>query len=945
MARSTHLLGTLWTYLSGRMHAKGRLLLACAIGVALVPTVPVTAQVPPLGVRAVRTVADPEGGRSAVVVVAVREASVVELTLRGASRDTLLLTRTISLDDSYRFVWGGTDARGVPAAPGTYVLEIDCACGRARVRESVELQVGGLAIPSAYAAKSPTVPPPTGLTVVAAQENLLSWTASPSADVSGYRIYRSGSADGTSQLLGATTELTFTDLPAEKAVYWYRVTAVVRQGKGRESAPTPAVSSDDVHLTQQVGPAGGTISPTTGTVELIIPAGALTAPVTFSVDQITPPAASTNRAVVTRVFEFGPPGTRFTVPATLRLRYEIPKGLELPSGYPEDATFMQVWNRSAERWEGVAGEAIDPSSQTISAPLPQLAIYAGGAVTEPHGGYSSETTLCGLCHLSHQAPGPNLHPYATEKETCYQCHDGTGANANVQADFGEGALGSSTKTSYHPVPAPVNGFSVTCGDCHTPHRLRTEFTRLLRSWDGVTLDPDGNPVYDYSTAASPIGNVFCYSCHGSTSPYPAPYGDHTAFETTAHNSAAMPDPPAAPAFPEGTGASSGIKCLTCHEQHASDQTHLTLSGKPQETLCYDCHTSGTPNTSGGQDPPWTAATGPFPGSNVFSAFNAATNGYTAGSVRIYHHPISDADQAGGTRKVECVSCHNSHLSDRTDSATTSKAANPANVFAKWIFGWDFTSGYMSRGTNVNQFCLNCHVNGVTTAPLNAGATIPYNVRMVNDGAAHELFDSATWPNSNHAYPDAPSTYNSCDARGVSNANCVVTCTNCHDPHGSTNTFMLRETVVPPDYVTFTVTNASWASGQGGVATLEYRTPSGLACTASVKTGCTVGEGVTITVTGVTWAGYNGTFVTTNSAVGGQAGPITYALTNPNGSGPTGGTVAPPTSYTMTGWDGSSTNIRAWCLTCHIERGTDHKTGACTDCHTHDISSIGAATQL
>src|SRR3990170_3700706 len=43
---------------------------------------------------------------------------------------------------------------------------------------------------------------------------------------------------------------------------------------------------------------------------------------------------------------------------------------------------------------------------------------------EPHGDPSARTSLCGYCHRSHQAPGTSLHPYGTERETCYQCHNG-----------------------------------------------------------------------------------------------------------------------------------------------------------------------------------------------------------------------------------------------------------------------------------------------------------------------------------------------------------------------------------------------------------------------------------------------------------------------------------------------------------------------------------------
>jgi hypothetical protein len=219
--------------------------------------------------------------------------------------------------------------------------------------------------------------------------------------------------------------------------------------------------------------------------------------------------------------------------------------------------------------------------------------------------------------------------------------------------------------------------------------------------------------------------------------------------------------------------------------------------------------------------------------------------------------------------------------------------------------------------------------------------------MVDDGIAHDRFDAATWPSSNHAYPDAPTTYRGCAATGRSDAECVVTCTSCHDAHGSSNAYLLRETVIPPDFATFTITSASWDPDLME-ATLEYVTPSGLACTATDASGCAVGLGVNIVVTGVDRPGYEGSFTTTNTG-GEDGGPITFDLTtDPGGSGSSGGTVAPPGSFTMTGFDGSpafDTILRSWCLTCHIERGTDHETGSCIGCHTHEVLGVGEDQQL
>lgn len=663
----------------------------------------------------------------------------------------------------------------VSPRPTAVALTIGGAAEREPVGEDAHIHLSAAEI----AAWRKVPPSPTGLRVVAAEENTLTWDPSPAPGVTGYRIYRADAREGPYARIGETEVGTerFTDTLPTLRIVWYRVSAV--NAKRREGPPSAPVSSDDVLMSEVVGPEGGVLEPTTGTVRLEIPAGALEQPVTFTIDQLdNPPPPGVNRVAVSRSFDISPEGLTFLLPATLTLRLDVPPGYPLPRAYPEDTTWVQYWGGS--EWLSLRNAIVDRELGTVRVSLTHLSTYGANGVTEPHGGYSSQTQLCGYCHTSHRAPGPNLHPYPTEKETCYQCHDGTGASTDIRSDFGEGEIGSSTKTSFHPVPAPRDGFSLTCGDCHTPHRLRSEFTFLLRVWDGA--------AYRYSTAAEPIGNAFCYACHGQASPYPAPFGDHTAFETSIHGtSPEIPSPP-----PGATGASSGIRCLACHESHASDQSRLTLAGQKQEALCYACHTQADPNTSGG--------------SNPYQAFTAAPNDYVADTngVRLFHHPVADADQPGGTRQVECASCHNPHLADAADGPSTSKIVDPANTGQKYLVSWQDPN--MNRGT-ITAFCTACHVSPTTTEPIAAGPWVPYAIRMVNDtgpnnvgnSTPHDKFTLAEW-SSNTAEHGGRATN-------------PLACTACHDFHGSSNAYLLRERIVSPfDGMVGTMTG--WQADQG-----------------------------------------------------------------------------------------------------------------------------------
>jgi predicted CXXCH cytochrome family protein len=400
----------------------------------------------------------------------------------------------------------------------------------------------------------------------------------------------------------------------------------------------------------------------------------------------------------------------------------------------------------------LAGLGMDPVSSRSAPPA-----------IDPHGTSTSDTDLCVTCHSPHDAAGADgILTAGSEVEACYSCHDGTGAATNVKADFGQDLAGP--RTSAHPVP---DG-DLTCSDCHTPHKTTSDSTALLRV-------NDGSGGYLSSPPTAPIGNVFCYACHGVGSTLPLPNGDHEAFETSVHGTDASIPLPA---------SGSEIRCLACHESHGSDQRGLTATDLEGEELCLSCHTSTDPNTSGGTNPPWPEA---VPGSDIVQAFTARANDYSTtdgDGIRIFHHPIDAAEQEGGLRRVECASCHNSHIADTTDTDTTSKIADPRAVLSmgsRWIIGWNTALGYMNSGATMTAYCGTCHQGPTTTAPISAGSTVPVDVRLVEDTALdadarpHDTFRMDEW------LADSPHSD-------------TLTCTACHDFHGSTNASMLRENI-------------------------------------------------------------------------------------------------------------------------------------------------------
>lgn len=503
----------------------------------------------------------------------------------------------------------------------------------------------------------------------------------------------------------------------------------------------------------------------------------------------------------------------------------------------------------------------------------------GPEFANPHGDDAGAPASCSTCHQSHEAAGEPVIVKADEIALCYSCHDGGGANSNVKKEFTDAATADGS--SFHPVPQD----RLLCSDCHTPHQSSAFDIGQLR----VKV---GKDEYLHSPPESPIGNAFCFACHGPDSTFPTAI-DLTAFQQTAHDT-------------QVTAPTSGVTCAACHQPHVSTQKDLLLDGEVEEQLCFSCHSQADPRTSGG--------------SNPFAAFNDAPNDYgTADSngVRIYHHPIGATEQENGTRVVECSSCHNPHLVDREDAAgppISSKVVDPNDTMKKWAVTWDQTSGRMTRG-DISSWCILCHSDPSVVQPIAKSDVVPYDVWMVNDtsldadGTAHDTFTAVDW------YSSAP--------HGPVEAN--LACTACHDPHGSSNAYALREKVVVADPEIHGVTDASW---ENGVATLTLEE-------------ATIGPGVTVIVSGVISGtvpeGFNGTFVTTNP----DAGPvITYDLPTDPGPFQGGGRVAPDRSSVVTGFGALETDvdrqsIRTFCVTCHVEVEPDHGQGRlCTACHSH-----------
>ena len=170
--------------------------------------------------------------------------------------------------------------------------------------------------------------------------------------------------------------------------------------------------------------------------------------------------------------------------------------------------------------------------------------------TGPHGGYSTTTNKCSVCHMVHNAPaGVLLLPAATVKGTCEMCHDGTGGAGVygvVAARLGPGAVKSAHSidvTSAVPGGDAATGATstaffggltgaLTCSDCHSPHAANVvaPFTGdRARSTTDTVITTSRLLRRMPTTATQTVdfyGSDWCGACHKGRLAGSGTYGNH-----------------------------------------------------------------------------------------------------------------------------------------------------------------------------------------------------------------------------------------------------------------------------------------------------------------------------------------------------------------------------------------------------------------------------------
>jgi len=291
-------------------------------------------------------------------------------------------------------------------------------------------------------------------------------------------------------------------------------------------------------------------------------------------------------------------------------------------------------------------------------------------------------------------------------------------------------------------------------------------------------------------------------------------------------------------------------CVHCHEQHASIEgdSHtpydfaLFAPNNPDSqtaNFCFQCH-KGVGSVQVGGITNYTysknfgGGTATF--TTIYDAFNPTT-GATPSS-----HQLSDIQnyvtgKVGMTSDTNpCVVCHNPHTAQDNHPVSLSGMGGVNTAIRRithyenlntnlWGDEDNATSGYAERMKDLtNNYQAPYYVGKITYEPANNatadGSNLPNfarfcyachkysNVYSTERSGNLTQIDWSTTGDMHGKHHDDSSGWGSTKAPyGSETTNYVMACTDCHEPHGSTNEWLLRTCVNGKDNIS--ITSSGW----------------------------------------------------------------------------------------------------------------------------------------
>jgi len=364
-----------------------------------------------------------------------------------------------------------------------------------------------------------------------------------------------------------------------------------------------------------------------------------------------------------------------------------------------------------------------------------------------HGPYTINSDQCGTCHRAHAAKAPNLLVKGSQSTLCFTCHNGTGADANVQAQYtlarpvnkpatreyySHDALAPSTHTqSALDEFGGVSNRHSECADCHNSHNARATpdsaqvFTPALPAtadgWDasGRLNGVSGVSVVNGAAGTAPkytfLSGVIGLPNGQMTREYQLCFKCHSGSTTLTSNAGLKPSQYALDKGVELNPANPSFHPVEAAGTNQTPKMKLSLKGFSSYKLwdfettstirCLNCHAS---SATSGPNPPLTAdPTLPLPG----SALAPHTSSNRGILLRNYRDrvlkPSTEAYSAGDF--ALCYVCH-------AEEPFSANASNTATNFRYHSLHLNQLAGEGPLTTDIdtagngggNAICAECH---------------------------------------------------------------------------------------------------------------------------------------------------------------------------------------------------------------------------------------------
>jgi predicted CXXCH cytochrome family protein len=408
--------------------------------------------------------------------------------------------------------------------------------------------------------------------------------------------------------------------------------------------------------------------------------------------------------------------------------------------------------------------------------------------------HGDSISFCADCHHSGWT-GTHGEEYAANADNCKACHgDNLDGDEDQDRNCGhchhEEASGQWQHGDYHTLPDADN-----CTDCHG-----ADFT-------------GANSLVSCFSCHSGISALDCTDCHT---------GPSTSYTDSAHGNTSYG------VDHSGTGYTQG-DCTHCHDLPAGSTNDILLFAAVNPTsqtdnFCFQCHKE----IGSVQDPVFNNYNYSYRASgdnsitcpsNILEAFSfidqSGASVLNCGSADGSSHDLADItafiDGKWGytTDSNPCTACHHPHRAQRDPHTSgnrgwpVSRPSGHTDTSTWELWGDDLVekmdqytyqapnadSGYEPDGsatqdgsnlTDYVTFCTDCH---------NSTNTIYSNVLDRN-------LKTIDWNTEKHGEGNADSyiTVDSPYTAGAGALGYVLSCLDCHEPHGSPNAFLIREEV-------------------------------------------------------------------------------------------------------------------------------------------------------